>query len=150
MKNIPPILKPLAVLTISTLVATATSVINSSSYRPPSGQEIKSTETVDRIDDSTTQMESSDEKKTTSTSEAEKKTKNAGTETIDTTMPSETEQNEPEETTKESIPDIEGSQETESSDHLEPAQEQVPEAHSESGSLESKPKERSEETKAAR
>jgi hypothetical protein len=36
MRKVPPILKPIALLTISTIIATATGVVNSSSYRQPS------------------------------------------------------------------------------------------------------------------
>ncbi|OYN39433.1 A-agglutinin attachment subunit precursor, partial [Escherichia coli] len=36
MRKVAPILKPIAVLTISTIVATTTGIVNSSSYRAPS------------------------------------------------------------------------------------------------------------------
>ena len=36
-KKVPPILKPIALLTISTIIATATGVVNSSSYRQSNG-----------------------------------------------------------------------------------------------------------------
>ena len=37
MRKVPPILKPIALLTISTIIATATGVVNSSSYRQSNG-----------------------------------------------------------------------------------------------------------------
>ena len=43
MRKVAPILKPIAVLTISTIVATATGVVNSSSYRTPSSSSVEET-----------------------------------------------------------------------------------------------------------
>jgi len=43
MRKVPPILKPIALLTISTIIATATGVVNSGSYRQPS----RATETTE-------------------------------------------------------------------------------------------------------
>ena len=47
MRKVPPILKPIALLTISTIIATATGVVNSGSYRQPS-RATETTETTEQ------------------------------------------------------------------------------------------------------
>lgn len=49
MRKVAPILKPIAVLTISTIVATATGVVNSSSYRTPSSSTVEETAPTDTM-----------------------------------------------------------------------------------------------------
>ena len=70
MRKVAPILKPIAVLTISTIVATTTGIVNSSSYRAPSSSSSTVEETTPTTSVSTsepTTTESLNETTTTST-----------------------------------------------------------------------------------